>query len=226
MEPLDTFRIRASCETCKWDENVVGEHDNVTVTVKNSRVILDILGISDGHQKRRLHINCTMQPENGRETLVDNVVEGYMLGRFRFVIVQEPARRLRSLVEQGGENGLEMRRVWLGCYYEPSASVIHTATSEPTDQLQRSLEVFIFHLWRQQGTLRQFSGSRSLTRIVLQQPHDNYIPTFSLQKKGNCESHSLSLCRTRCGSQSGGKTVPGFRRSSMTAIRSAAVVNL
>ena len=106
-----------------------------------------------------------------------------MLGRLRFVIVQEPARRLRSLVEQGGENGLEMRRVWLGCYYEPSASVIHTATSEPTDQLQRSLEVFIFHLWRQQGTLRQFSGSRSLTRIVLQQAHDNYIPTFSLQKK-------------------------------------------
>jgi hypothetical protein len=225
MEPLDTFRIRAGSETRKWDENVVGEHDNVTVTVKDSRVILDILGISDGHQKWRLHINCAMQPENGREALVDNVVEGYMLGRFRFVIVQKPARRLRSLVEQGGENSLEMRRVWLGCYNKPSALVIRAATSEPTYQLQCSFEVFIFHLWRQQGTLRQFSGGRPLARIVLQQPHDNYKPTFSLQK-GNHENHSLSLCRTRCGSQSGGKIVPGFRRPSTTAIRSAAVVNL
>ena len=101
MEPLDTFCIRASSETRKWDENVVGEHDNIAVAVKDSRVILDILGISDGHQKRRFHINCTMQPENGREALVDNVVEGHMLGRLRIVIIQEPARRPGSLVEQG-----------------------------------------------------------------------------------------------------------------------------
>lgn len=78
-------------------------------------MVLDIVWVCDRHQKWRFHVNCTMQPENGRETLVHDVIEGDMLWNVCFVIVQEAARRLGRLVEQGGENRLQMRRVGLGC---------------------------------------------------------------------------------------------------------------
>lgn len=114
MESFDAFRVSAGGKSCKRDENIVGEHDDVAMTVKDSRMVLDIIRVCDRHQKRRFHVDCTVQPENSREALVHDVIEGDMLGHVCFVIVQEPARWLGWLVEQGGENSLQMRRVWLG----------------------------------------------------------------------------------------------------------------
>ena len=106
MESFDAFRVSAGGKACKRDQNIVREHDNVAMTVKDSRVVLDILWICERHQKRRFHVDCTVQPENGREALAHDVIEGHMLGHVCFVIVQKPARWLGWLVEQGGQNGL------------------------------------------------------------------------------------------------------------------------
>ena len=123
MKPLDTGYVQTSSEPRKLDENIVWEHNHIAVTVKDGHMILEVFRISDGHQKRWFHIDCTVQPKNGWEALIDNVVELYMLRHICFIIVQGPTRWPWSLVEKGRENRLEMRRVQLGCYYTSSASI-------------------------------------------------------------------------------------------------------
>jgi len=62
----------------------------------------------------------------------------------------------------------------------------------PTNQFQRPFKVFVFHLWRQQRALGQFSGCRPLTWIMLQQPR-NYCPeTISVIMPREWTTHCLS----------------------------------
>jgi hypothetical protein len=131
MEPLDAHRTRASSKPRKWDENVIWELNHVAVAAKDSRVILDVFRISDGHQKRRLISTAPC-------SLKMIVVRFYMLGHVCFVIVPVPA----SLVEQGGETSLKMTRVRLGCYY---ASSVIRATTSARIVLQESYDNFNLH---------------------------------------------------------------------------------
>ena len=99
MKAFNPPDVSSSSKSGKWNQDVVRQRHNVTMSINESSLTLLLLGIQDWHQQRRLHINSSMKVEDSCKTIFNNVVQGSIFRWVGFNIIQISSRRTRRLFE-------------------------------------------------------------------------------------------------------------------------------
>jgi hypothetical protein len=92
---FDTLEIAASRKSSEWDENIVRQCNDITMSVNEGGLVAFVVGFHNRYQQWRFHINSAVKTEDGGEAFLNIVLQGGVLGHDSLEIINKTMARPR-----------------------------------------------------------------------------------------------------------------------------------
>jgi hypothetical protein len=79
MKSLDSLDVSTSGGAGEWEEEITGQHYDVSVSVDEDSLFLRVPERCVGHEQRGFHVHSTMQPEDCNQLRLHCAVESFVL---------------------------------------------------------------------------------------------------------------------------------------------------